>query len=305
MKIVSLLPSATEIVYALGLGDGLAAVTYECDFPPEAQQKPVVIETSLPTDRPLSAAEIDHEVRDRMEQAQPLYRLDEDLIRQIQPDLILTQDLCRVCAVPSGHVEEALAKLDSTARVISLDPPDLSGILDGILEVGKATKTEGQAEDLVRDLRERIARVRAAGARLPTIRTLCLEWLEPPFVGGHWIPEMVEIASGLNLLNEKGERSSETTWRAIANAQPEVLVHMPCGYYLEEVEGEAVRIYGIPEFRETTAHASGAVYAVDATSYFSRPGPRIVDGLEILAWCIHPDDFPEPPAAAATRVSGP
>lgn len=305
MKIVSLLPSATEIVYALGLGDDLAAVTYECDFPEEARAKPVVIETALPTDRPLSSAEIDREVRDRMDAQEPIYTLDADLIRQIQPDLILAQDLCRVCAVPSGRVQEALDKLGSSAQVISLDPPDLGGILAGIEEVGRATGTSERAAELVESLRTRIERVKTAGARLPTIRTFCLEWLEPPFVGGHWIPEMVALASGQNLLNEQGERSRQVTWREIANAQPEVLVHMPCGYFLEDAEDEASRIYGVPEFRETTARASEAVFAVDATSYFSRPGPRIVDGLEILAWCIHPDEYPAPAPDAAVRVPAP
>lgn len=302
MKIVSLLPSATEIVYALGLGDDLAAVTYECDFPPEAQQKPVVIDTALPTDRPMSAGEIDAEVRGLMEERRPIYKLDTDLIRQIDPDLILAQDLCRVCAVPSGDVQEALATLGSSAQVISLDPPDLDGILEGILEVGEATGAEERADEIVTAMRERIEAVRAAGARLPRIRTLALEWLEPPFVGGHWIPQMVELASGITLLGERGAPSRQVTWREIADAQPEVLVHMPCGYYLEDAEHEAARLYEVPEFRETTACRTEAVVAVDATAYFSRPGPRIVDGLEILAWCIHPEDFPEPPPDRAVRI---
>ena len=302
MKIVSLVPSATEIVFALGLEDELAAVTYECDYPPEAQEKPVVLETALPTDRPLSAQEIDDAVREHMEQQQPIYRLDGDLIRQIQPDLILAQDLCRVCAVPSGHVQEALDSLGSSARVISLDPVDLAGIMDGIREVGETTGTGERADEIVADMKSRIDRIRAAAARLPTIRTFCLDWLAPPFVSGHWVPEMVEIAAGLNLLNEKGARSREVTWREIANAQPEVLIHMPCGYYLEDAQEEAERIYAVPEFRETTAHAAEAVVAVDATSYFSRPGPRVVDGLEILAWCIHPEEYAEPPPGRAVRV---
>lgn len=305
MKIVSLIPSATEIAFALGLGDDLAAVTYECDYPPDAQAKPVVLETALPTDRPMSSADVDAAVREHMEDQRPIYRLDEDLIRQIEPDLILAQDLCRVCAVPSGHVQEALDTLGSSARVISLDPVDLTGIMDGILEVGAATDTGDRAAELVADMKTRTDRVRATAARLPTIRTFCMEWLDPPFVGGHWVPEMVEIVSGLNLLNEKGAPSRQLTWREIANAQPEVLVHMPCGYYLEDAEEEAERIYRVPEFQETTAWAAEAVTAVDATSYFSRPGPRIVDGLEILAWCIHPEEYPKPPQGRAARVPAP
>ncbi|MGH2724279.1 MAG: cobalamin-binding protein [Actinomycetota bacterium] len=302
MKIISLLPSATELVYALGLGEDLSGVTFECDYPAEARTKPVVSDTALPTGRPLTSSEIDAEVKERMETRQPLYVLDTDLIRQVDPDLILTQDLCRVCAVPAGHVQEALDKLGSRAEVVSMDPKDLDGILDSFLEVGRATGTETRAKELVESLRERIEEVKRRAARLPTIRTFCMEWLEPPFVGGHWIPEMVSLAAGENLLSEKGQRSRQVTWREVANASPEVVVFMPCGYYLAEAEEEAVRTYGAPEFRETTACSSEMVFATDASSYFSRPGPRIVDGLAILAWAIHPDAFPEPPAGTITRI---
>ena len=304
MKIVSLLPSATEIVYALGLGDDLSGVTFECDFPEEAQSKPVVSDTTLPTDQPLAAREIEDEVRSRMAEQQPLYRLDKELIRQIQPDLILTQDLCRVCAVPTGHVEEALAELGTDAKVVSLDPKGLDDVFASIVEVGRATGTERRAEELVASLRERVEAVKAGAARLPAIRTFCMEWLEPPYVGGHWIPEMVAIAGGDNLLNDPGARSRVVSWRDVANASPEVLVFMPCGYYLPDAEDEASRIYAVPEFRETTAYSSRTVYATDASSYFSRPGPRIVDGLEILAWTIHPESFPEPPERTVVRVTG-
>jgi iron complex transport system substrate-binding protein len=303
VNIVSLLPSATEIVYALGLGDDLAAVTYECDHPPEAQSKPVVVRTALPTGQPVPPGEIDRLVRERMDRQEPIYRLDRDLIRRIQPDLILAQDLCRVCAVPSGHVQEALDDLGTSAEVLSLDPSDLEGILAAIEEVGRATGTESRATELTGTLRDRIERVRRTSTRLPTIRTFCMEWLDPPYVGGHWVPEMVAVAGGENLLNQKGARSRVVGWRQIADAQPEVVVFMPCGYYLPEAEEEAVRIYRVHEFRETSAHSSRSVYAVDASSYFSRPGPRIVDGLEILAWVIHPDAFPEPPDGTLARVA--
>lgn len=305
MKIVSLLPSATELVYELGLGDDLSGVTFECDYPADARVKPVVSDTALPTDRPLSAAEIDAEVRERMESRQPLYVLDKDLIRQIDPDLILTQDLCRVCAVPTGQIERALTELGTQAEVISMDPTNLEGILESFLEVGRATGTDARAKELVESLRERIEEVKRRAVRLPTIRTLCLEWLEPPFVGGHWIPEMVALAGGQNLLNEPEQRSRQVNWREAVNASPEVVAFMPCGFYLEEAEDEAPRIYTVPEFRETTAYSSGTVFATDASSFFSRPGPRIVDGLEILAWAIHPDAFPQPPEGTITRIPPP
>ncbi|MDP8957514.1 MAG: cobalamin-binding protein [Actinomycetota bacterium] len=302
MKIVSLLPSATEIAFALGLGDQLEAVTYECDFPAEARSKPVVSDTALPQDRPLEPGDVDRLVGEFMARQQPIYALDKDLIQKIQPDLILAQDLCRVCAVPSGQVEDALAELGCRAEVISLDPNTLDDILDGIVAVGRATGTEAEAGDLVAALRARIETVRTTARRLPSIRTLALEWGDPPFAGGHWVPEMVEIAGGWNVISAPKEPSREVTWRDIADAAPEVIVFMPCGYYLEEAETELEKLLDLPDLAETPAARGGGLFAVDATSYFSRPGPRIVDGLEVVAWTIHPEAFPEPPADRVTRV---
>ena len=302
MRIVSLLPSATEIVFALGLGGQLDGVTYECDYPAEARSKPVVSDTALPQNRPLSAGEVDQLVSEFMDRGESIYTLDKQLIREIQPDLILCQDLCRVCAVPSGQVAEALADLGGTAQVVSLDPTSLEGILECIRTVGKATGTEGRADELVAGLRARIEQVRRAAMRLPSIRTLCLEWSDPPYVGGHWIPGMVEIAGGTNLLSEPGVPSRRVTWKEVVDATPEVAVFMPCGYFLEDAEVEAEELFGVHDFAETPAARGKAVYAVDASSYFSRPGPRIVDGLEILAWCIHPDAFPQPGTDRAVRV---
>jgi iron complex transport system substrate-binding protein len=302
VKIVSLLPSATEIAFALGLGDQLEAVTYECDHPPEARSKPVVSDTALPQDRPLSAGEIDHLVTGFMDRREPVYTLNRELIQRIQPDLILTQDLCRVCAVPSGQVDDALSELGCRAEVLSLDPHSLDEILDGIVAVGRATGSDEAAADLVVGLRARIERVRSAASRLLTIRTLALEWSDPPFVAGHWIPGMIRLAGGESLLNEPGEPSRSVRWRDAADAAPEVIVFMPCGYYLEDAEQELQTMFEIPDFADTPAARAGAVFATDASSYFSRPGPRIVDGLEILAWCMHPNDFPRPPADRVTQV---
>jgi len=302
MKIVSLLPSATELVYALGLGDDLAGVTYECDYPEDATTKPVISDSALPSDRPLSAADIDAAVRDSMEAKQPLYTLNEHLIGQIQPDVILTQDLCRVCAVPTGQVNEALEKLGCTSEVISLDPHTLEDILESFLTTGKVLDRQEQAQDLVDGLRARIDAVKSAATYLPTVRVLALEWSDPPWIGGHWVPQMVELAGGTNILNRAGEPSHTATWKEIADETPEVIVFMPCGYYLEEAEEEARKLFENPFFAATPAAVEGAVYAVDATSYFSRPGPRIVDGLEAMAWAIHPDGYPEPPADRITRL---
>jgi iron complex transport system substrate-binding protein len=302
VRIVSLLPSATEIVFALGLGDQLDGVTFECDFPPEATSKPVVSDSALPQDRPLSAGEIDRLVGEFMDRREPLYVLDKALIRDIQPDLILTQDLCRVCAVPAGQVEAALAELGCSAEVVSLDPHSLDDVFGCISSVGRATGTEERAAEVVAGLRQRVERVRSQATRLPTIRTLALEWSDPPFVGGHWIPEMIEIAGGASLLNGPGHPSRPVAWREVAVAGPEVVVFMPCGYYLEDAEIEAGKLFDVPDFAETPAARGDGVFAVDASSYFSRPGPRIVDGLESLAWAVHPEAFPEPPAGRILRI---
>jgi iron complex transport system substrate-binding protein len=305
VKIVSLLPSATEIVFALGLGDQLEGVTYECDHPAEARSKPVISTTALPQNRPLSAGEVDDLVSTFMARGEPIYSLDKGLIQKIQPDLILCQDLCRVCAVPSGQVEDALDELGCRADVLSLDPNTVDDILDNIVQVGRATGTEDSARVLVAGLRERVENIRKRAAGLPSIRTLCVEWSDPPFAAGHWVPGIVEIAGGTHLLigSDPAVPSRKVTWREVANAGPEIIVFMPCGYYLEEAEAEAEKLFDIPDFADTPAARLNNVFAVDASSYFSRPGPRIVDGLEILAWALHPEAFPEPPADRVTRIS--
>ena len=304
MKIASLLPSATEIVYALGLGDDLIGVTDECDFPPEAVTKPVISRSALPQGRPLTSRQIDSAVRERMDAHQPLYVLDTDLIRREQPDVILTQDLCRVCAVPAGHVEEALGQLgltDST-KVLSLDPSTLDDVIAQIEIVGKLLEATDRAGELASALRERIAKVRQTAVRLPTVNVLCLDWAEPPFAAGHWVPEMVEAVGATNLLCEKGGPSRTVTYREIRDAYPEVLIYMPCGYYLEEAEAEGAQVVAQHEIAETPAARNRNAFAVDATSFFSRPGPRIVDGLEILAWAVHPEAYPQPPSGSITRI---
>jgi iron complex transport system substrate-binding protein len=302
VKIVSLLPSATEIVYALGLGDQLEAVTDECDYPPEAREKPVVSRSALPGGRPLSAREIDDAVRARMDQKGPLYVLDKALIQRIQPDVILAQDLCRVCAVPSGQVEEALEELGVTAKVVSLDPNTLEEVISTITTVGGLLGAEDRAEELVASLRQRVEKVRRTALGVLSVRVLALEWSDPPFAGGHWIPDMVEVAGGTNLLSEKAQPSREASWRQIADSTPEVIVFMPCGYYLDEAEEEAMRLFANPDFANTPAAREESVFAVDASAYFSRPGPRIVHGLEILAWAVHPEAYPEPSSGAIVRV---
>ena len=306
MKIISLLPSATEIVCALGAGDDLAGVTFECDYPADAASKPIISESALPADQPLDPGEIDAAVRERMSEEQPLYHLNERLINEIQPDVIITQDLCRVCAVPTGQVQDALDKLGCTSEVVSLDPQDLGEVIDSIGVVAKVLGAEAEAERLSGGLRERIEAVRSVAKGLPSVRSLALEWSDPPWIGGHWIPEMVRLAGGENLLGgQPGERSRTVTWTQIAAEAPEMLLFMPCGYYLEEAQTEGEKLFDLLAFADTPAAREGNAFAVDATSYFSRPGPRLVDGLEILAWAIHPEAFPEPAEGRIARLARP
>ena len=295
MRIVSLLPSATEIVYLLGLGDELVGVTHECDWPVEARSKRQVSYTNLPHDA--LPAEIDRLVSASMDGGPPTHGLDHDAIRELAPDLVLTQDLCAVCAVPAGHLRSALDVLGIDAEVISLDPSSLEEVLGDILTIGKATGTgtEQRAVEIVDDLHRRLDRVRdgVEGATRP--RTFALEWGDPPYNGGHWVPEMIELAGGEALIASRGVPSVRITWEEIAETDPEVVVFMPCGYGLEAASAEAV---GLLERAELAG--ARAFYAVAANSFFSRPGPRLVDGVEALASVLHEErGFDAKPEAIA------
>ena len=217
--------------------------------------------------------------------------------------MILTQDLCRVCAVPSGQVKEALDSLGSPdTQVLSLDPQTLEEVIVQLEVVGRALGREEQGVALAQTLRDRVAVVKETAKRVPSVSVFALEWSDPPFSAGHWIPEMIEIVGGVPVLSDKGQPSRETAWHEVRAAAPEVIVFMPCGYYLEEAEEEADRFLQQPEFADTPAARNGNVFAVDATSFFSRPGPRIVDGLEILAWAVHPDFYPVPPDGTIAKL---
>jgi iron complex transport system substrate-binding protein len=304
MKIVSLLPSATEIVYALGLEDQLVGVSCDCDYPLGASSKPIVSHSALAIDDGRTPAGIDEDVRASMSASEPIYRLDRELVRAMQPDLILAQDLCRVCAVPSGHVTEALATIRCSSEVLSLDPHGLFDVLDDIGRVASVTGSDNRAARLVRSLRARIDAVRAATARrLEPVPVLALEWADPPFTAGHWIPEMVGLAGGREVLGVAGAPSRSCSWTEIAEADPEVVVFMPCGFGLDETLEQAGGLFEVPEFANLTAARNGRIVAVDGSSYFSRPGPRLVDGLEILAWAAHPGLFPEPPPGRARWIA--
>jgi len=302
MRIVSLLPSATEIVYELGLAESLVGVSCDCDHPPGVEGKPVVSWSALAVDEQARPGDIDRAVRASVSDEQPIYRLDRDLIQELQPDLILAQDLCRVCAVPSGHVTEALESIGCSADVISLDPHTLDGAIAGLEEVGAATGTTARATVVTGELRERVRSVSSVARDLEKVPTVSLEWADPPFSGGHWIPEMIELAGGDDRLGMPAAPSRALTWAGFSAARPSTIVFMPCGYGLSEALEQARRLYEIEAFATTPAAERGSVYAVDSSSYFSRPGPRLVDGLEILAWVLHPESFAPPPPGRVARA---
>jgi iron complex transport system substrate-binding protein len=301
-RIVSLLPSATEIVCALGLEDQLVGVTHECDFPPTVVGKPVLTSSRI-SHAEMSSAEIDHAVRTQLDGHGSIYGLDERLLAELKPDLIITQELCEVCAVSYKTVLQAARVVEAEARVVSLEPNNIEDIFANIRTVGELAGAAAEADALVRDLTVQLDALAVLLTEVETRpRTLVLEWLEPPFAPGHWVPEQVAFAGGDASFGSAGGKSRPTTSEEIAAYAPEVVVLAPCGYYKEET----VRALGgahLPRgWEELPAVREGRVWAVDATSYFSRPGPRVVEGAEILLRVIHPEIFGEPGAAQAVRV---
>jgi iron complex transport system substrate-binding protein len=293
MRIVSLVPSATEMLFALGLGADLIAVTHECDYPAAARELPKVTRDVLPPG--LSSAQIDAAVKERTMAGQSIYELDTNLLRDLRPDLIVTQALCSVCAVSYDDVRAIADELDSRPRVISLDPHTVGEVLGDARTLAQATDRKDAAVELVRGASARIDRIRLAvrGARRP--RVVALEWLDPPFAAGHWTPQLIEYAGGEDVLGFPGEHSEERSWREVEAAQPDIVIVMPCGYDAEIAYREAEM-----HREQLAALGAGEVVAVDAASYFSRPGPRIVDGLELLAHIIHPELVPAAPGRALT-----
>ncbi len=283
MRIVSLLPSATEIVFALGLGDQLAGVSFECDYPEAARSIPVVSGTALDVNRPRTAAEVDAEVSAKLADGEPIYTLDDAKIRSIAPDVILAQDLCRVCAIDSGAVEDALAVIGCRAEVVSLDPAGLDDVIECVALVGRATGTEDVAAAIVAGLRSRLDAVRTRVAGLAQPRVFVLEWPDPPFNGGHWMPDMVQAAGGEPVLAEQRAPSRRVKWEEIGAESIDVTVFSPCGFDLAGAVEQATAFLSRPGLPDL-----GRVVAVNANAYFSRPGPRVVDGVELLAELLHP-----------------
>jgi iron complex transport system substrate-binding protein len=294
MRIVSLIPSATEMLFALGLGPDVLAVTHECDYPPAARELPKITRDVLPDG--LTSAQIDAAVKELTLAGESIYQLDTEALEDLRPDLIVTQELCSVCAVSYDDVREIAEQLDPRPRVISLDPHTLGEVLGDARKLAEATDRRDAAVDLVREASDRIDRVRVAVRKARSRpRVAALEWLDPPFAAGHWTPQLIEYAGGEDVLGFPGENSEETTWEAVQAAQPDVVVVMPCGYDAEIAHREAEM-----HRDQLAALGAGEVVAVDAAAYFSRPGPRIIDGLELLASILHPELFPEAPERALT-----
>ena len=296
MRIVSLLPSTTEILFAVGAGPDVVGVTFECDYPPAARTRRIVSTTTLPAG--LTAAEIDAEVRARVAADDDLYHLDRDALGELQPDLVVTQDLCAVCAVDVAGVDQALEYLGCQASVVTVDPMTLESVLDSIVELGRATGHQAQGEALVSRLRARLEGVAAAVARRGRPRVAVLEWTDPLFSAGHWIPDMIAAAGAESVLGEAGARSQRIETASLAAADPDIVVVAPCGYRLEasaRLAGDLIATGKLP--------ARSQVWAVDADAAFVRPGPRVVDGIEVLAAIAHPGVVePRPELAACLRA---
>lgn len=299
-RIASFLASGTEIAVALGLQDSVVGISHECDWPPDVLDRPRM---SRPRFNPqgLTSGEIDQALRDAMAEHGSAYEVDESLLAELRPDVVLTQAVCEVCAVPTPGVRDVVQRGNMGAQVVSLDAHTVQDILDSIIQVGAATGAEGQAADVVAALNERIDVVRSAVKGAPRPRVLAIEWLDPPFAPGHWLPEMVDIAGGENLLGTAGAHSTQATWDEIRGMDPDVLIIMPCGYDLEATKRDAAA--AAQHLRKVAPRAieQGRAWVVDGSAYFNRSGPRFVTGIEILAGILHPDRHTAPPTGTAEQ----
>lgn len=293
MRIVSLLPSATEMICALGLEDCLVGVTHECDFPPSVKKLPKVTRTLIPTGS--SSADIDRLVREQLRTTRALYGLDLPALEHVRPDLIVTQALCDVCAVAEDEVRSVACALPGTPQIVSLEPQTLSEVFDAVRHLAEVAGVDQKGEEIVRELEARVEAVVARSAGLQyRPRVTVLEWLDPPFCSGHWGPELVHLAGGIEGLGREGEPSRTVEWREVIEWNPEVVVIACCGFSVERSLWDLPQLGAVPEWSTVPAVLSGQVYVVDGSQYFSRPGPRLVDSLEMLAHILHPDIHPLP-----------
>ena len=302
MRIVSFLPSATEMVCALGLGDQLVGVTHECDYPPEARSKPIVVTSVLPLET-MTQREIDEAVTQRLRNGESLYQVDETLLRDLSPDIIITQDLCQVCAPSGNELSQALKVLPRQPQILWMTPKSLAGIEENIRALGEATALQARAEQLIARGRARLEKIASRTRNLTERpRVFCMEWLDPIYCCGHWVPELVRMAGGIDALGREGSDSVRIPWDDVRKFDPEILVVMPCGFNLEKVVEQTPKLREYEGWADLSAVRNNRVYAVDANSYFARPGPRVVDGGVLLAHLIHPDIIPwDGPSSAYSR----
>lgn len=294
MRICSLLPGATEVVAALGLADDLVGISHECDYPPEVKNTPVMIQAAIDAERS-SSPDIDRQVRAALETGRHLYALDADRFARAQPDLVITQDLCHVCAITPDQLQHAIGALPKPPRLLSLNPTTLDQVLTDVERIGEATGRETRARTLAAELRDRLQSIRTRVAQVrERPKVVCLEWLAPLYAAGHWVPEMVAWAGGVDALGVAGAVSTQVTRDQVVAAGPEVLVLMPCGFTLNRTLRELERLpvdFSRPGWQTLPAVRTGRVFAVNASAYFSRPGPRLVDGVAMLAALCHPSVF--------------
>jgi iron complex transport system substrate-binding protein len=291
LRIVSFLPAATEMACALGLGDKLVGVSHKCDFPAEARSKPIVVRPALAMEK-MCLREIDAAVSQRLRDGQSLYQVDENLLRRLQPNLILTQNLCQVCAPSGNELAVALRLLQPRPEVVWMSPHSLEEINQNLRALGLATGRANEAETLIASASARLEKIAARTwslSRRP--RVFCMEWADPVYCAGHWVSEMVELAGGIDTLARKRADSVRIQWQEVLDWSPEILIFSPCGFHLEQALQQMSHLESLPGWAELPAVRSGRVYAVDADSYFARPGPRVVDGTELLAHIFHPGLF--------------
>jgi iron complex transport system substrate-binding protein len=288
MRICSLLPSATEVIASLGLGDELVGISHECDYPPSIRHLPIMVEPMIPS-HGLASAAIDTHVRQLVASGQRLYRLKDQLLRQAQPELILSQDLCHVCAITPDQLQDAIGSMPRQPTILTLNPSSVLDVIDDVVRIGDAAGRSADGHRLAAHLRDRLDAVhRRIEAISHRPRVVCIEWLSPLYVAGHWVPEMVQRAGGLDALAQPGSPSRVVTWDEILAAAPDVLLVMPCGFSVEKTHTELLQLMQHPDQWRLSPALAEHTYLVDASSYFSRPGPRLIDGIELLATILHP-----------------
>ena len=290
MRICSLLPSATEVIALLGLSDELVGISHECDYPPSVSHLPVMVEPMIPP-HGLASHDIDRQVRQLVASGQRLYRLKDHLLRQAQPDLIVSQDLCHVCAVTPDQLHEALCSMPRQPTLLTLNPTTVHEVIADVIRIGNAANRSAEGHHLAAQLHDRLEAVRTRAQRIAhRPRVACIEWLSPLYVAGHWVPEMVQLAGGQDVLAQPGDPSHVVTWDDVLAAAPDVLIVMPCGFSVERTQTELFQIMQQPGQWPPSSELAERTFLVDASSYFSRPGPRLIDGIELLAAILHPSD---------------